>query len=66
MLSNLMVSSVSSQAFKMLMSGEARMQDQDNDITPMGYLCFSVIDEFLFNLNIKSGTACKRILYFGQ
>ena len=29
----------------------------------MGYVCFNVIDGFLFNLNIKPGTACKHILF---
>ena len=28
----------------------------------MGYVCFNVIDRFLFNLNIKPGTACKHVL----
>ena len=28
----------------------------------MGYVCFDVIDRFLFNLNIKPGIACKHVL----
>ena len=45
---------------------------QDNDIIPMGYVCLNVIDGFLFNLNIKPGTACRHtvkyclVLYFWQ